>query len=312
MKHTTLYTLISTSLLLTACGGGGSTGTTTALSTYQMTGTVPGTLIEAYCDDGSIHKVNSTKNSTNKHPFALKLPKNQACRVVMITNEKDQAKKVVTPIKFIDQQGKSSIIISSKGGDIDVGHVSLSLTRAGMTADTNSDGVEDIPMEVILNDADAKIVQRATDPMDRDKDGILNVYEDDDGDGVSNHDDNDDDGDGILDINDNDHDNDGVADNDLDGDGIKNKQDSDIDNDGIDNAKDTDDDNDGIKDSVDKDDDNDGVDDSKEHLDTDSVGRDDNNNGSGNDRDHQDNNNESGNERNDDSNQQNDNDRNHN
>ncbi len=288
MNNKTLYGLISSSLLLTACGGGGSTNIAPS-STYQITGTVPGTLIEAYCDNGSTYSVKSTQNGTSKHPFSLKLPKNLACRVVMITNEDDAANKVITPIKFIDQQGKTSTIISSKtGGDIDLGNVNLALTRASMTADSNNDGVEDIPKEVILNDADASVIERTTVPLDTDKDGIPNIYEDDDGDGIPNRFDNDDDGDGIPDINDNDHNNDGVNDDDLDGDGIKNKDDVDDDNDGIADSKDNDDDNDGIVDSKDDDDDNDGIKDKDDDNNDDDGngnggGNDDNGNGGGND-----------------------------
>jgi len=245
MKKYTLYSLVSTSLLLTACGGGGSTSLTTpstpqVASTYLLKGTVPGTLIEAYCDDGSVHSVNSTKNGTNKHPFKLKLPKNLPCRVVMITNETDPANKVVTPIKFIDQQGKASIIVKSTGGDIDVGHVDLKMKRTDMDADTNNDGVEDLPKEIIINDTDAQIIVKANDPLDKDNDGIVNIYEDDDGDQVPNHDDADDDGDGIPDTNDMDHNNDGKPDSDQDGDGVKNGEDVDDDNDGIPDDEDTD------------------------------------------------------------------------
>ena len=265
MNNKTLYTLISSSLLLTACGGGGGSANLTPKSTYNLTGTVPGTLIEAYCDDGSTYSVTSTQNNTNKHPFSLSLPKNLACRVVMITNENDPAKRVVTPIKFIDQKGKSSTIISSNGGDIEIGHIALSLSRSGMTADANSDGVEDIPKEVIINDADARVIERATDPLDTNNNGIPNVYEDLDGDGIPNRYDNDDDGDGIKDINDNDRNNDGVNDDDLDGDGITNNIDVDDDNDGLNDNVDNDDDNDGINDAVDNDDDNDGVIDSRDN-----------------------------------------------
>ena len=279
-----LSALISASFIVTACGGGSSTTTSlapTAKNTYLLKGTVPGTLIEAYCDDGSVHSVSSTKNGTSKHPFSLSLPQGLACRVVMITNENDLTKKVVTPIKFMNQQGVASTVIRSDNGkDIDLGHVDLSLSRADMTADSNNDGVEDLPKEIILKNNDVTVVKLSNDPLDKDNDGIVNVYEDDDGDGISNHDDNDDDGDGILDINDNDHNNDGVSDNDLDGDGVTNDKDIDIDNDGISNAKDKDDDNDGIDDSLDRDNDNDGIGDDKD-SDRNDVGKGGNDNGSG-------------------------------
>ncbi len=266
MNKKILFSLVSSSLLLSACGGGSSSISTptTSSTTYSLKGTVPGTLIEAYCDNGSIYSVSSTKNGTDKHPFELKLPRNLPCRVVMITNENDPVNKVVTPIKFIDAQGNTSIVISSSAGDIEVGFIDLSLTRSGMTADGNNDGVEDIPKEVIVDDNDIDVVKKTNDPLDADDDGIINVYEDSDGDGMSNHDDNDDDNDGILDINDNDHDNDGVSDDDLDGDGVKNGRDVDDDNDGLTDDIDSDDDGDGIDDDIDTDDDNDGIDDDQD------------------------------------------------
>ncbi len=277
MKKSTLASVISSALLASACGGS-STNPQTGTSSYTLKGTVPGTLIEAYCDDGSTYSVTSTKNGTAEHPFEIKLPTTLACRIVMITNEDDAENKVITPIKFIDVDGKASIAVKSSADSVDVGHVDLSMTRADMKADDNDDGVEDKPKEVTVDDGTLTVVVKANDPLDKDNDGIPNVYEDDDGDGVPNHDDDDDDGDGIKDIDDNDHDNDGVPDDDLDGDGIKNKNDVDDDNDGIKDKYDDDDDDDGIKDDDDDDDDNDGIkdEDDDDHDDDDKRGDDQN------------------------------------
>ncbi|HFC93315.1 MAG TPA: hypothetical protein ENJ51_10950, partial [Leucothrix mucor] len=180
-----LSALISASLLMTACGGGTSSNLQTNNDkSYLLKGTVPGTLIEAYCDDGRVLSVNSTPNGTNNHPFSIKLPTDIACRIVMITNENDNTKKVVTPIKFMDQQGGSSIAIRSKGKDIDLGHIALSLSRNTMTADGNNDGVEDIPKEIIVSNSDLLVVSLKKDPLDTNHDGVINVYEDSDGDRI--------------------------------------------------------------------------------------------------------------------------------
>ena len=265
MNNKILYSLISSSLLLTACGSGSKPDSNVA-SSYLLKGTVPGTLIEAYCDDGSTYSVSSTKNGTNKHPFELKLPADKACRIVMITNEDDLTKKLVTPIKFKNSQGQSSIAITSHGNDIEIGHVNLALSRteAGVT-DDNADGVKDTPEVVEVADNDINIITKpaGSDPLDKDGDDIINVYEDNDGDGIPNHDDDDDDNDGIKDIDDiNDNDvNNQTPDNDLDGDGVENKSDVDDDNDERPDTIDNDDDNDGIEDAKDTDDDNDGIDD---------------------------------------------------
>ncbi len=256
--------LVVNSLALLGCGSNGNETSSLGANSYHLTGTVPGTLIEAYCDDGSTYHVNSTQNGTTKHPFSLALPKGLPCRIVMITNENDIEQKVVTPIKFTDGQGTQSIAIKSND-DVSVGNVGLALRRADMQSDHNNDGVEDAPILVTLEGG--TVVEKPQDPLDSDHDGIINVYEDDDGDGVSNHDDNDDDNDGILDIDDADHG------NDLDHDGVSNGQDVDDDNDGIPDVTDTDDDNDGIPDVTDTDDDNDGIDDAH---DSDHNGGDDN------------------------------------
>ncbi|MGB5442492.1 MAG: hypothetical protein WBN57_07690 [Gammaproteobacteria bacterium] len=267
MKTVSKLSLVAAvSAVLSACGGSGSGSSSFLPGTagFTITGTVPGTLIEAFCDDGSYHVVASTKNATGRHPFELELPDSLACRIVMITNEDDPADKVVTPIKMIKQNGQSGIAISAKGELIDLGHVNLAMNRLEMLKDANGDGVEDVPREVILDDDASGVIEihnGGNDALDKDNDGIIEVYEDDDGDGISNHDDDDDDDDGIRDELDD-------RDDDFDDDGITNDKDVDDDNDGIEDEADSDDDNDGIDDETDSDDDNDGISDDQEDEDS--------------------------------------------
>jgi hypothetical protein len=267
MKTVSKLSLVAAvSAVLSACGGSGSGSSSFLPGTagFTITGTVPGTLIEAFCDDGSYHVVASTKNATGRHPFELELPDSLACRIVMITNEDDPADKVVTPIKMIKQNGQGGIAISAKGELIDLGHVNLAMNRLEMLKDANGDGVEDVPREVILDDDASGVIEihnGGNDALDKDNDGIIEVYEDDDGDGISNHDDDDDDDDGIRDELDD-------RDDDFDDDGITNDKDVDDDNDGIEDEADSDDDNDGIDDETDSDDDNDGISDDQEDEDS--------------------------------------------
>ena len=279
---TILPIMVSSAVLLAACGGGSNTTTNTSTS-FKLTGTVPGTLIEAFCDDGSYHKINSTTNATNKHPFELDLPKNLSCRLVMTINENalDPRDKVITAIA-IKANGVSNIAFRGND-DIDLGHVDLPLEINSEYPDVNDDRVVDSPLEVVLDastESSVSVTVSSNDPFDDDNDGIINIYEDDDNDGINNNDDNDDDNDGIDDIDDNDHDNDGISDNDLDGDGISNDNDIDDDNDGLHDDVDDDDDNDGVDDNVDDDDDNDGVDDIDDN-DSDSDSDNDSDNDSG-------------------------------
>lgn len=276
----TIPVMVSVAVLLTACGGGSTTTSSSDVSssTFKLQGTVPGTLIEAFCEDGSYHAVDSETNGTSQHPFSLDMPVGVSCRVVMTTNENDLNNKVITPIRFVNASGVGSTAIKANT-DVTLDFIDLALSRDDMLSDANQDGVEDSPKEVILDAATSQVlavIPTANDPLDDDNDGIINVYEDDDNDQINNHDDDDDDGDNLLDIYDNDHDNDNVSDNDLDGDGITNDKDVDDDNDGLHDSEDDDDDNDGISDSDDSDDDNDGTDDD---MDSDYDSSDDNSTG---------------------------------
>ncbi len=236
----TAYSL-SLSFILLGCGGS-STSTTTPdntieKSTYLVSGTVPGTLIEAFCKDGGYHSVNSTDNGTSNHPFTIELPANIDCKLIMTTNENDpdSTKHIVTPILLNDGTITSSYFQLSK--DTDMGNIPLSLTGEGVQ----------IPLTLAISDDGFQVNEFSYDPLDTDNDNIPNVYEDDDNDGITNIHDEDDDGDGIEDRLDSDND------KDSDGDGIENDYDNDDDNDGIEDSKDNDDDNDGIEDSEDND-----------------------------------------------------------
>lgn len=61
---------VSISAILAACSGGGDdTSSTLSASDYTLKGSVPGTLIEAFCDDGSYYATKSNNDGTNRHPF---------------------------------------------------------------------------------------------------------------------------------------------------------------------------------------------------------------------------------------------------
>jgi hypothetical protein len=235
---------------LVGCGGGGSTASTTLTS--KISGTVPGTLIEAFCEDGSYYSVSSTNNGTSEHPFEIEIPSSLSCRLVMTTNENDDANKVVTPIGIITADGNGTLFQAA--ADIDLGYIDLAMSREDIN-DTEGDGVSDDILSITVG-GELFVVELENDPMDSDGDDLLDIYDNDDGDEYSNHDDDDDDNDGILDVDEHD--------NDLDGDGIDNDNDVDDDNDGLDDDEDDDDDNDGINDDEDPDDDNDGIDDDLE------------------------------------------------
>ena len=220
MKTTSLkLSVLAAGFILAGCGGG-SASTTSTTQTSKISGTVPGTLIEAFCADGSYYKVTSTDNNTNEHPFEIEIPNTVSCSLVMTTNENDEAKKVITQIGVITSDANGTLFTASE--DINLGNIPLAMDPSDIN-DANGDHVSDDILSIQVDGT--SIVVELENPLDDDDDGLVNVYEDDDNDGIHNHDDDDDDGDNEIDI------------------------DDDLDDDGIDNDNDVDDDNDGIKDT---------------------------------------------------------------
>lgn len=221
---------IALSSFLTGCGGGGGGGSTTTPatpSTYSISGTVPGTIIEAYCSDGSFHSTTSTNNGTSEHPFTLPLPSNLECKLVMITNEgANPADYIITPIEFESNSNSGTYIKMDK--NINLGNIPLDIPGV------NSAWLPGVrtPLKVTVNDQTLTVKSLSSDPMDTDNDGILNVYENDDDDSLPNKYDDDSNNDGRKDS-------------------LENR--SDKDHDGIDDIYDNDDDNDEIRDSSDND-----------------------------------------------------------
>ena len=180
---------ISLCLLLAGCGGGDSSSsaspTVSEPSKRAVSGTVPGTLIEAFCQDGGYYSVTSTNDGTAKHPFYLELPSDANCKLIMTTNEKDPdvTKHIVTPILFNNGSTVSSYI--QVVDNTDLGYIPLPMSGIGVQT----------PLVLDVTNAHSISVNTITnDPLDNDHDDIPNAYEDDDDDGIYNKydDDNDD------------------------------------------------------------------------------------------------------------------------
>ncbi|MBA1419455.1 MAG: hypothetical protein FAF03_00970 [Epsilonproteobacteria bacterium] len=191
MKKVILISLIAAPFLIVGCGGGSSTSTST---NAKITGTVLGTLIEAFCDNNYYAQVTSTNNGTNQHPFEIEVPKNTNCILVMTTNENDPANRVITEIAF---SNGSTIVLNA---DVDLGNIPLELSYQNAD-DRDGDHVVDTPLQVNPNgaasnnapvqDADGNGMIDAYDDDD-DHDNTPNAYEDDDRDDTPNlHDDSD-------------------------------------------------------------------------------------------------------------------------
>lgn len=214
-------TIVVVVLLQGGCGGSSGDGTTSSVSTTSIAGTVPGTVIEAFADDGAYHAVESRHDGSALHPFELKIKPGVGVRLVMITNQ-GTADEVVTPIAFRDSSGKiRTRLVLKKGERVDLGYVPLPMGHNAASADDrDGNGVLDEPM--VLDDVGAENPLRQSDvdddgiddwndpdhggyhydgdtpdPLDHDGDGVPNSYDidhvagldDSDGDGMSNHED---------------------------------------------------------------------------------------------------------------------------
>ncbi|MBF0621305.1 MAG: hypothetical protein HQL54_05205 [Magnetococcales bacterium] len=213
--------------MLTACGGGGGGGSTQ--QTVTLSGTVPGTLIEAFGDNGFYTKTTSTDNGTGQHPFTLEVPADIGFQMVMTMNE-NQANAISIPIRFnaIDGNSTQSRLRLSKGNDLALGHIDLS-----QAVDLDGDSLSDAPLDLTFADS-AKHPLRLSDldgdgTVDQlDTNTVSTSNQDPDNDGWPNSYDPDDDGDSILDENDSDH---LSSAQDADGDGIHDESDADPHND---------------------------------------------------------------------------------
>ncbi|WP_052746144.1 hypothetical protein [Sulfurovum lithotrophicum] len=178
------------------CSGGGSStpaGTATSATMATVSGTVPGTFIEAFCEDGYYAQVTSNNNGTSQHPFEIDIPTNTNCTMIMTTNEKDPANRCISQVGFDtgNTTGKTFKITE----DMNMGHIPLPMQYSDVK-DVDGDHVIDDCLYVktsmdnmVVNDI--PVMDRDQNGMvdsydDRDDDGTCNAYEDDDHDGIPN------------------------------------------------------------------------------------------------------------------------------
>jgi len=219
------FALVLTALLLLAgCGSGGMLADGGIIGTGTIVGTVPGTRIEAYLENGDYFETHSEINDTDKHPFLLELPAEVGFYLVMIMNE-DSENEVILPIGFQGNNGELlARIILTTGQEIDLGHIPLYRNCSEVPPDSDPDADCILDKPFILNENQGS--KNPLREMDADNDG-LNDYEDPDhGYGQQN---------GWQFRDPQDHDNDRVPNfydlnfspgsNDLDGDGINDDQD---------------------------------------------------------------------------------------
>ncbi len=187
MKKVYLATVTILTLTLVGCGGGGSSSNANGVKDNNGTdvalkGTVPGTLIEAFCDNNSYHKINSVNNGTAKHPFTLKLPKGVPCRIAMTMNESDPTNRITTPIEF--KQGNKKTTSVKLTNDTDIGYVPLPNVSTA-AVDANGDHVKDTPLSVDVNGSSAQVFDdNKTNPFDTNHNGKIDGFEDQNHNGI--------------------------------------------------------------------------------------------------------------------------------
>ena len=175
--------LLSTALL-TACGGGGGgtdTPSATTVDTATVSGTVPGTRIEAFGDSGAYYVTHSSANGTGRHPFTLTVPAGMGIRLVMTTNE-GTVQEVMSPIGFRDNTTRMHTRMMLGPGDhVDLGHIALAMSRSEAAGDVDGDGdIDDIDNDGMLDSP--FMLDDARSPLasiDADRDGI-NDFDDPD------------------------------------------------------------------------------------------------------------------------------------
>ena len=201
IKQIRLLSPLVLATFFVACGGGGSTTATTSStpttsnpvtsSSVKISGTVPGTLVEAFCDDGSYKQVTSTNNGTNEHPFSISVPSSRNCNLVMTMYENNGSKRIINNIGFDNGTQQGTALKTDK--DINLGNVALPTTY-GTGIDSNGDHVNDNRLYVsttgvtvasqIVQDSDNNGKLDAYD--DKDGNGVVNAYEDDNANGTPN------------------------------------------------------------------------------------------------------------------------------
>ncbi len=179
MKKRSILLSLSAIPLLVACGGGGggtTAATTTTTQTTKLIGTVPGTKIEAFCDNGKYYTTKSNNNDTNRHPFELDVKKDSSCYIVMTMNEDNPAQRTITMLAFQDASGNESTRIQMTGDIVDLGYVDLPQDPTAMD-DNNSDHVKDTPMVIDIPQGATETTTPDT-TYDSNQNGTVDVYED--------------------------------------------------------------------------------------------------------------------------------------
>jgi hypothetical protein len=204
-------------------GGGGSDNGSTPPPPVQtpsstvIKGTVPGTIIHAFGDDGSYYRTETNTADPPPRPFSLDVKPGIGYRLVL-----DET-GVLYPVTFLDGRGGTNtrFYMSLVGVALDLGLVTPDSITGRATPQHNPLATVDSDGDSVPDLSDPDFAPFGYDPLDSDGDGLPNAVDPDYQ----------------------------RAPDDTDGDGITDAKDLDIDNDGTQNADDTD--VSGVPDSID-------------------------------------------------------------
>jgi len=176
-----LFLAFSSLLLLAGCGGsGGLLADGGIIGTGTIIGTVPGTIIEAYGDNGDYKETFSkiVNPGSDRHPFLLQLEAGVGYYLVMIINEGTE-NEIVMPIAFPGNNPGEVFarIILREGEVIDLGHIPLYMDCSEVSFEDDIDGDCILDKPFILNEAEGS--NNPLRQMDADDDGE-NDFDDED------------------------------------------------------------------------------------------------------------------------------------
>lgn len=173
-------------LLLAGCGSSsGLLADGGIIGTGSIIGTVPGTVIEAYGDNGEYFETFSENNNTDNHPFRLQVEAGLGLYLVMTINQ-GTPDEIVMPIAFPGNKAGEVFarIVLREGQEIDLGHIALykNCSDVPVAIDPDLDCVLDSPF-ILDEDQGARNPLRE---MDVDEDGIDDYDDEDHGYGQQN------------------------------------------------------------------------------------------------------------------------------
>lgn len=138
------FFILFLAILFIGCGGDSKNSDATNDSKDNnftiIRGTVPGTLIEAICENNKYFATNSVQNGTSQHPFELQIEAGLSCKMQMTTNE-GTSQNIITHISF-EENNATGETFKAIAHNINIGYIDLPLDK-NTIQDVNNDSIVD-------------------------------------------------------------------------------------------------------------------------------------------------------------------------